>query len=93
MYENMLAVLLGEGRTDAEVRVTLREFTKTIDNFNVIEGVPVGKAGHRVYGHSGFAADIPFEHGELKDTLDRIAVAEGEKARTAAIEKIRAACC
>lgn len=88
---DMLAVLLGEGRTDAEVRVTLREFTKTIDNFNVIEGVPVGKAGHRVYGHWGFAADIPFEHGELKETLDRIAVAEGEKARTAAIEKIRAA--
>lgn len=88
---DMLKVLLGEGNNDAEVRATLREFTKTIDNFKVIKGIPVGNAGHRVYGHWGFAAEIPFEHGELKEALARIADLEGNEARLAAIEKIRAA--
>lgn len=88
---DMMKVLFGERVSCPSVDAALREFSKTIDNFEVIKGLPVGRAGHRVYGHWGFASSIPFEYGELKLLLERIAAAEGEPARKIAMDKIRAA--
>lgn len=86
---DMAQAIMGGG--GAELNRLLQEFSKTVDNFEVVRGVPVGNAGHRVYGHWGFSDSIPFDRGELKGVLDRIEASGGEAAREAAKERIRIA--
>jgi len=88
---DMAQVIVGGAGGGAGLDALLREFSKTIDNFEVIQGIPVGRAGHRVYGHWGFSDSIPFGAGELKAVLDRIEANDGEAARAAAKERIRVA--
>lgn len=85
---DMVSVLLGDAARNPELRTTLAEFTRTIDNFEVIKGLPLGREGHRLYGHWGFNDAIPFNKPPLKDMLQRIAEKEGPQAAEAARQKI-----
>lgn len=71
-----------------EVRSALYEFTKTIDNFEIVKALPLGKDGHRLYGHWGFSDSIPFNKEPLKGMLERMASTEGQAAANDAKEKI-----
>ena len=71
-----------------QVRAYLHEFTKTIDNFEVVKALPLGPDGHRLYGHWGFSDAIPFNREPLKGMLEKIAASEGKEAAHAAKEKI-----
>ncbi|MBC2736551.1 MAG: hypothetical protein HF981_19480 [Desulfobacteraceae bacterium] len=95
---DMVEVLVGERSARVpELRNMCLTVTKTIDNFKVIKGLPVGKSGHRVYGHWGFSGSIPFNKPTLRTLLDNVeqdalnsgkSMAEAKAARQAAKNKI-----
>jgi len=81
--QDMIEILLGDKSARAkDLRAMFREVSKTIDNFGVIKGLPVGKEGHRVYGHWGFADSIPFRKEPLKGVLDSVYQAEIDSGKT-----------
>lgn len=84
---DMLEVVL-EDSSNPQMRRVLAEFTKTIDNFEVVKGLPLGAEGHRLYGHWGFSDAIPFNKPPLRDMLQRIEEKEGRAAAEAAKKKI-----
>ncbi len=88
--QDMLNVVLGDAAVrNPELRESLKEFTKTIDNFEVVKGLPLGKSGHRLYGHWGFSEAIPFNTSpELKSLLQSIAEKEGPEAAELAKQRI-----
>lgn len=86
---DMLSVVFDNANIKSpKVRSSLYEFTKTIDNFKIVKALPLGKDGHRLYGHWGYSDSIPFNKEPLKGMLERIASTEGHEAATAAKERI-----
>lgn len=89
MHANdMLNVLIDDSIKNTELINALAEFSKVIDNFDVIRGLPLGQEGHRLYGHWGFGDSIPFNRPPLKNMLERITLKEGPAAAEAAKQKI-----
>lgn len=89
MHANdMLNVLIDDSIKNTELRNALAEFSKVIDNFEVIKGLPLGQEGHRLYGHWGFGDSIPFNKPPLKNMLESIALKEGPAAAEVAKQKI-----
>lgn len=88
--QDMLNVVLDDAVVkNPELREALKEFTKTIDNFEVVKGLPLGQSGHRLYGHWGFSEAIPFNTSpELKSMLQSIAEKEGPEAAELAKQRI-----
>lgn len=86
---DMLSIVFENSNAKSpQVRSFLYEFTKTIDNFEVVKSLPLGKDGHRLYGHWGYSDSIPFNKQPLKGMLERIASTEGQAAAYAAKERI-----
>ena len=80
---DMIEVLIGNRSARVpELRGMCRQISSTIDNFQVIKGLPVGESGHRAYGHWGFSDSIPFSKSPLKDVLDRIESTALERGKT-----------
>jgi len=79
----MLEVLTGKPKyvREAALRSMFEELSTTIDNFEVIKGVPIGKGEHRVYGHWGFAGSIPFNEEPLKGILGKLDSAARKEAK------------
>lgn len=86
---DMLSMVFNSSNIRApEVRSSLYEFTKLIDNFEIVRALPLGPDGHRLYGHWGYSDSIPFNREPLKGMLDKIALTKGKEAAEAAKEKI-----
>lgn len=86
---DMLSVIFEDsGIRSPQVRSCLYEFTRTIDNFEVIKSLPLGEHGHRLYGHWGYSDSIPFNRNPLKEMLAKIAATEGQAAADAAKDRI-----
>jgi hypothetical protein len=70
---DMVEVLTGDRSSQVpDLRAMCLSYTATIDNFEVIKGIPVGADGHRIYGHWGFSDSIPFNKSPLRDVLDKV---------------------
>jgi hypothetical protein len=67
---DMIEVFIGDRSARVpDLRNMCLKVTATIDNFKVIKGLPVGDAGHRVYGHWGFSGSIT-ETSSGRSTID-----------------------